>query len=110
MNDPKQVRKLKRAKRVRAKIVGTAERPRLVVRKSNYAITAQLVDDISGRTLASLRVQGKNIAAGKALGEQIAQAAKTKKISTIVYDRGPHRYHGVMASIADTAREGGLKF
>ncbi len=110
MKNPKIIRAVKRAKRVKAKLFGTADRPRLVVRKSHYALLAQLVDDEHGTTIATTRMSGKNVAAGKALGETIAKMAATKKVTTVIFDRGAYQYHGVIAAVADAARAGGLAF
>lgn len=106
--DKKRMLRIARIRRIRAKVTGTAGRPRLVVFRSNTAISAQLVDDGKGRTLVASRVQGKNIAAAAQLGADIAQKAKQKKITTVVFDRGGYRYHGAIRAIADAAREGGL--
>ena len=102
--------------RVRAKISGTAKCPRLVVFRSNKHIEAQLVDDLKGATLASassvqLKLEnGGNIEAAKKVGAAIAEAAKAKKISKVVFDRGGYLYHGRVQALADAAREGGLQF
>ena len=102
--------------RVRAKISGTAECPRLVVFRSNKHIEAQLVDDLKGATLASassvqLKLEnGGNIEAAKKVGAAIAEAAKAKKISKVVFDRGGYLYHGRVKALAEAAREAGLKF
>jgi large subunit ribosomal protein L18 len=109
--------RLRRHKRVRGKISGTAERPRLVVTRSNRGIVAQLVDDTSGRTLASaswLQVQksfkGNKTAQAAEVGKLLAEKAKTAKIGGAVFDRGGYLYHGRVKALADAAREGGLKF
>jgi large subunit ribosomal protein L18 len=107
----------RRHRRVRGKVVGTAERPRLVVSRSNRGIVAQLVDDASGRTLASatsLQVaksfKGNKTAQAAEVGKLLAQKAKTAKIGAVVFDRGGYLYHGRVKALADAAREGGLEF
>lgn len=100
----------KRKLRVRAKVSGSAKRPRMAVFCSNHRLYVQLVDDEKRHTLVSGWIKGKNLAAGKALGSEIAKKAKEKGITTVVFDRGGFRYHGVVAALADAAREGGLKF
>ena len=107
-------RRLKRRRRVRAKVYGTAERPRISVFRSNRGISAQLVDDESGRTVASvqwteagLRGLKKAEQAGKA-GELLAQRAKAAGIERAVFDRGGYQYHGRVKAFADGVREGGL--
>jgi large subunit ribosomal protein L18 len=107
----------RRHKRVRGKVTGTAERPRLVVTRSNRGILAQLVDDVGGRTLASaswLQVKkafkGDKKAQAAEVGKLLAQNAKGAKIETVVFDRGGYLYHGRVKALADAAREGGLKF
>jgi len=108
----------RRHKRVRRKVEGTAERPRLAVFRSNKHITAQLIDDLAGRTLASassveasLRsAPGGNIDAAKAVGTLVASRAKDAGITTVVFDRGGFAYHGRVAALADAARAEGLEF
>jgi large subunit ribosomal protein L18 len=108
-------RRLSRRRRVRAKIVGTAERPRIAVFRSNRGIAAQLIDDAAGHTLASvswteadLRSLKPGDAATKA-GELLAQRAKDQGIERAVFDRGGYRYHGKIQAFADGVREGGLQ-
>ena len=115
--DVKVIRKQKLKWRVRKKISGVEARPRLSVFRSNKEIYAQLIDDVSGLTLASANSRNKNIATSgtkveKAheVGKAIAEAAKAKGIETCVFDRGGNLYHGRIKSLADGAREGGLKF
>ena len=102
--------------RVRAKISGTPECPRLVVFRSNKNIEAQIIDDVKGVTLVSassvqLKLSnGGNVEGAKLVGAEIAKLAKAKKISKVVFDRGGYIYHGRVAALADAAREGGLKF
>lgn len=104
----------RRRKRIRAKIFGTADMPRLSVFRSNKYITAQLVDDSKGVTLAgatSKSIAGKSVLEkAKAVGVSIAEQAKTKKVSKAVFDRGGYLYTGSVKAIADGAREAGLKF
>ena len=108
----------RRHKRVRRKVEGTAERPRLAVFRSNRHITAQLIDDLAGRTVASastveppLRATGGgNIEAAKAVGSLVASRAKDAGITTVVFDRGGFAYHGRVAALADAARAEGLEF
>ena len=106
--------------RIRARIRGTAERPRLTFFRSGSHIYAQIVDDETGRTLCaastlSKSLQGKvprkgNVAAAKAVGEAIAEFAREKKIENVVFDRGGFLYHGSVKALADAARAKGLKF
>ena len=102
-----------RKNRVRAKIGGTAERPRLSVYVSNKNVTAQLIDDINGKTLAyadSKKMQGSLTDKAVKVGEAIAEAAKKVKIDTVVFDRGGRQYAGRLHALANAAREKGLKF
>lgn len=99
--------------RVRARISGTAERPRLAVYRSNRFISAQLIDDTVGKTLAAAHgreFKGAASAQAKAVGDMIASKAKTAGITTIVFDRAGYRYAGQVKTLADAAREGGLTF
>ena len=106
----------RRHKRVRGKVSGTADRPRLVVTRSNRGIVAQLVDDSAGRTLASaswLQVKSfKGDKTGQAaqVGKLLAENAKKANIDTAVFDRGGYLYHGRVKALAEAAREGGLRF
>ena len=107
----------RRHKRVRTKISGTAERPRLAVSKTNKNIIAQIIDDTSATTLAyvstldkDIKTKACNIEAAKEVGTLIAKRAAAKKIDTVVFDRGGYIYHGVVKELAEAAREGGLKF
>lgn len=109
--------RIKRHKRVRAKISGTAERPRLNVFRSNANIYAQIIDDVSGATLAAASSLDKEVAgnggnkeAAKAVGKLIAERAAKKGITDVVFDRGGYIYHGRVKELAEGAREGGLKF
>lgn len=99
--------------RVRKKVNGTAERPRLSVYRSNNAIYCQVIDDLKGHTLASatsLGMKGKNVEQAAEVGKIIAERAKAAGIETVVFDRGGYLYHGRVKALADGAREGGLKF
>ena len=107
--------KMFRAKRTRAKIHGTAERPRLSVHFSNLHIVAQIIDDDKGVTLAYATTVGKKLSGTKVeraaqIGAEIAKAAKTAKVSKVVFDRGAKLYAGRMAALADAARKEGLEF
>ena len=104
-------------KRIRDKVSGTSERPRLAVRRTLKHIYVQLIDDSNGRTLvaASTRdkessAKGANAAAAKAVGALIAKKAKDKGIKRVVFDRGGYLYHGNVKALADAARENGLEF
>lgn len=104
-------------RRIRKKISGSAERPRLAVYFSNKNVYAQLIDDQSGKTLAAASTLDKGIgthlaneATAKQVGELIATRAKEKNIASVVFDRGGFIYHGKVKALADAAREGGLKF
>ena len=108
--------RLRRHARVRKKISGTPECPRLNVFRSNANIHAQIIDDVNKVTLAaassvSLKLEnGGNIAAAKLVGEAVAKAALAKNFTQVVFDRGGYVYHGRVAALADAAREAGLKF
>ena len=113
-------RKLERARRharVRNKVSGTPERPRLSVYRSNSNIYAQIIDDVAGNTFVSASTLDKevknkksNLEAAKEVGTLIAKKATAKKIKTVVFDRGGYIYHGVVKELAEAAREGGLEF
>ena len=113
-------RKLERNRRharVRNKVSGTAERPRLCVYRSNTNIYAQIIDDVAGKTLVSastldkeVKTKKSNIEAAKEVGALIAKRATAKKIKTVVYDRSGYIYHGVIKELAEAARNGGLEF
>jgi large subunit ribosomal protein L18 len=106
----------RRHRRVRAKVSGTADRPRLAVYRSNARIYAQLIDDDSGRTLAAASSGEKQLVKTSradgpaAVGKLIAERAKAAGIETVVFDRGGYLYHGRVKALADAAREGGLTF
>jgi large subunit ribosomal protein L18 len=112
---PRQLRD-RRRRRIRGKITGTAERPRLAVFRSNTGISAQLVDDQSGRTLAAAGWQGLKSFKGsktdqaREVGKLLAANAKAAGVQTCVFDRGGYLYHGRVKALADGAREGGLTF
>jgi large subunit ribosomal protein L18 len=113
-------RQLRRRHHVRRGITGTPERPRLSVFRSSKHIYAQLIDDLSGVTLAAASTSspdirsnaayGGNVKAAVAVGKKIAENAKAKGITKAAFDRGHYRYHGRVKALADAAREGGLKF
>ena len=107
----------RRHRRIRGKIAGTAERPRLAVYRSNKGISAQLVDDETGRTLAAASwlglkksVKGTKTEQAAEVGKLLAASAKQAGIETVVFDRGGYLYHGRVKALADGAREGGLRF
>ena len=113
-------RKMERTRRhirVRTKVSGTAERPRLCVYRSNSNLYVQVIDDVAGNTLVSASTLDKQVKtkyankeAAKELGALIAKKALEKKIDTVVFDRSGYVYHGVVKELAEAAREGGLKF
>ena len=113
-------RKLERNRRharVRTKVSGTAERPRLCVYRSNTNLYAQIIDDVAGNTLVSastldkeVKTKKSNKEAAKEVGTLISKRAATKNITEVVFDRGGYIYHGVVKEVAEAAREGGLKF
>ena len=106
----------RRHRRVRGKVRGTAERPRLVVSRSNKGISAQLVDDMAGKTVAaaaSVQIKsfkGNKTAQATEVGKLLAQNAKQANIQVVVFDRGGYLYHGRVKALANAAREGGLTF
>jgi large subunit ribosomal protein L18 len=109
-------KRLRRRRRVRAKVRGTSERPRLAVFRSNRGVQAQLIDDVAGHTLAAvnwtepdLKALGRMEQAARA-GAVLAERAKGAGIETVVFDRGGYRYHGRVKALADGAREAGLRF
>ena len=109
--------RIKRHNRVRGKISGTAERPRLSVFRSENNIYAQIIDDVAGKTICAASTvekgfegQGGNKEAAKKIGQLIAQRATEKGVECVVFDRGGYIYHGRVQSLAEGAREGGLKF
>jgi large subunit ribosomal protein L18 len=109
-------RRLRRRRRVRGKITGSASRPRLSVARSNRRIYAQLIDDVQGHTLAAAGSHESALAglrgaeAASAVGARLAERAAGAGISSVVFDRGGYKYHGQVKALADAAREGGLEF
>jgi large subunit ribosomal protein L18 len=114
--DSKPQARLRRRRRVRAKVHGTAERPRLSVFRSNRGIQAQLIDDDRGHTLAAVswtEDELKSLARleqAKRAGELLAERGKVAGVESVIFDRGGYRFHGRVKALADGAREGGLKF
>jgi large subunit ribosomal protein L18 len=109
--------RLRRHRRVRGKVSGTAERPRLAVFRSNKGISAQLIDDASGKTLAGASwiglkkgFKGNKTEQAAEVGKLLAAAGKKAGVEAVVFDRGGYLYHGRVKALADGAREGGLKF
>ena len=109
-------KRLKRRRRVRAKVRGTAERPRLSVFRSNRGIQAQLIDDVKGHTVAAVTwtedelKSMKRMEQAKRAGELIAERGKQAGVEAVVFDRGGYRYHGKVRALAEGAREAGLRF
>ncbi len=117
--NPRTTARAKRISRIRKKITGTSEKPRLCVFKSNKHIYAQIVDDAAGKTIAAMSTVDKSfeqgedsgkISAAKVVGIAIAERAKAAGVSQVVFDRGGYIYHGRVKSLSEGAREGGLKF
>jgi large subunit ribosomal protein L18 len=117
----KELQRLRRRRHVRQRITGTSERPRLTVFRSSKHIYVQLIDDLTGRTLAAAStvvkkasgtkaVYGGNVKAAKATGLRLAEAAKAAGVSKAAFDRGHYKYHGRVKALAEGAREGGLQF
>ena len=108
--------RLRRHRRVRGKVRGTVERPRLAVSRSNRGISAQLIDDMDGKTIAAASwlhlkdFKGSKTAQAAEVGKVLARNAKQAGIDTVVFDRGGYLYHGRVKALADAAREGGLSF
>ncbi|MDP4000138.1 MAG: 50S ribosomal protein L18 [bacterium] len=109
----KTVARQARHRRVRSRVNGTAERPRLAVFRGSKSLSAQLIDDAAGTVLltvgSSKKLSGADVAAGEALGTELAKQAKAKKVATAVFDRAGYRYHGVVKAVCEAARKGGLK-
>jgi large subunit ribosomal protein L18 len=113
----KQQAKIRRHNRLRKKVVGTTERPRLAVARSNKHISAQVIDDSTGRTLAAASTSEKDVRgsgsgnkqAAAGVGTRVAERAKAAGVTKVVFDRGGHIYHGRIAAVADAAREAGLE-
>ena len=113
--DHKKKNAQRRAHRVRATVTGTAERPRMAVKVSNLHITVQLIDDVSGKTLAYATTVGQKLPGTMTekaanVGVDIAKKAKKAKVSSVVFDRSSRKYHGRVKALADAARENGLEF
>ena len=110
--------RVKRHRRVRKRVSGTAERPRLAVKRSSRHIVVQLIDDLAGHTLASASsleadvrgLDGDKKARAAAVGKLVAERAREAGVTAVVFDRGGFDYHGRIAALADAAREGGLEF
>jgi large subunit ribosomal protein L18 len=108
--------RLRRRRRVRAKVRGSAKRPRLSVFRSNRGIQAQVIDDVAGHTLAAVNWTEddlkslKSMDQAKRAGELLAERAKSAGVESVIFDRGGYRYHGRVKALADGARESGLKF
>ena len=112
----KSAQRLRRRRRVRAKVAGTAERPRLAVFRSNRGVQAQVIDDVRGHTLAAVNWYEPDLRdlprmeQAKRAGELLARRAQDAGAETVIFDRGGYRYHGRVRALAEGAREGGLKF
>jgi len=110
----KPAQRLKRRRRVRAKVVGTPERPRISVFRSNRGISAQLVDDLNGRTITGVQwTEFRDVSKmeqAEQVGKALAERAKAAGVETAVFDRGGYQYHGRVKALAEGAREGGLAF
>ncbi|HDH10257.1 MAG TPA: 50S ribosomal protein L18 [Deltaproteobacteria bacterium] len=114
----KKARKIRRHRRLRNRVSGTAQRPRLSVFKSNLYMYAQLINDIDGKTIASasnlekefVKIKGAGIAAAEAVGTLVAERAIEKGVKEVVFDRSGYQYHGCVKALADAARKVGLKF
>ena len=112
----KPTQRLRRRRRVRAKVRGTAERPRLSVFRSNRGMSVQLIDDVAGNTLAAVTwteadLKGlQSMEQAKRVGELIAERGKVAGVETVVFDRGGYQYHGRVKALAEAARSGGLRF
>ena len=119
-NRLKRIRRTRRKTRVRKRVFGTPERPRLTVYRSLKHIYAQVIDDMAGQTLVSVSTRDKSVrdkvayggnkAAAAAIGAELAERAKAKGIGTVTFDRNGYRYHGRVKELADSARKGGLAF
>jgi|TARA_Y100000310_G_scaffold277962_1_gene296111 large subunit ribosomal protein L18 len=114
MKPVKQQQRIRRHRRIRAKVQGTGKRPRLSVFRSNQHLYLQLVDDEKGRTILSVsdikrKTKKKGVELAKELGVVVAKEATEKKIQHIVFDRGGYKYHGQIKAVAEGAREGGLR-
>lgn len=113
MATKKVIRRTRIKNGIRNKISGSAELPRLAIFRSNKQMYAQLIDDLSGSTIAtssSLKLKSTGVAQAKEVGESIAKEAQAKGVTSVVFDRGGYLYHGRVKALAEAAREGGLKF
>jgi len=111
----KQLKEIRRKRKIRVKIIGTIDRPRLSVFRSNKGMQAQLIDDSAGKTLASvnskeIKSKEQKVQISLEAGKLLAEKAIAKKIRKVVFDRSGYKYHGRVKALADGAREGGLKF
>ena len=113
----KQIVRFKHKKRIRSRLTGTAERPRLVVFRSNSNMYAQLIDDVKAHTIVAastvekeLIKAGSNVEGAKLVGQLVAKRAQAKGVKAVVFDRGGYLYHGKIKALADAAREAGLQF
>lgn len=119
-NNKKKVVGRKRTLRVRKDLTGTAQRPRMCVVKTTKHLYVQLIDDINSVTLASAstlekdvrgtKTRGRSVASGRVIGERIAARSLEKGIKCVIFDRGPFKYHGILAAVAESARQQGLEF
>ena len=115
-NKLKTLRRTRRKTGLRKRIIGTAERPRLSVHRSNKHMYAQVIDDMSGRTLAAASTQtagvdkGSDVTAAKSVGKAVAEKAKAAGVELVTFDRSGFKYHGRVKAVAEGAREAGLKF
>jgi len=117
MSTTRNVARVRRHRRVRKKVIGTAARPRLAVYRSNRHVYAQLIDDDTGRTLVAASTKeaeagvtkNADIEAAKGVGRRVAERAKAAGVDSVVFDRAGYRYHGQVAAVADAARESGLR-
>ncbi len=117
---PRELGRQRRHRRIRKRVIGLPERPRLCVHRSDKHLYAQIIDDFQGRVLVGISTldpalrkrlpTGGNVEAAVQLGRRVAEAAKQQGISRVVFDRGGHIYHGRIKALADAAREGGLEF
>jgi len=115
LNKHKRIKRTLRHQRVRSKVIGTSDRPRLAVYRANANIYAQLIDDSVGKTLASassieIKAKSKKAEVAMEVGKLLAKKAGEQKIASVVFDRGGYKYHGRVKALAEGAREGGLKF
>jgi large subunit ribosomal protein L18 len=117
MSTTRRIARLRRHRRVRKKVTGTPERPRLAVYRSNRHVYAQVIDDVAGRTLVAASskeadagvTKNADVEAAKGVGRRVAERAKAAGVESVVFDRAGYRYHGQIAAVADAARESGLR-